>query len=246
MLGVSAVLGRGLLDVRRRAGAPAALLLTHEYWPRSTDSDPTMVGRIFEMNDRPHTVVGVLAPFPQYPQKVDVYMPTSACPFRSNPATMAATPALRMVHAIGGCATACRQRSWPNLARHIGHARAARSGHLREIAPGSRTLSGNGAGARRRHAPRCARRCSSWWPPRRWCCCIACVSVSNLTLARLTPSRRKLSLRAALGATRRRLCVQLLTENVSAVAAGVVLGLLLAQLALGALTAYVQRGTRCR
>ena len=38
------------------------------------------------MNDRPHTVVGVLPPFPQYPQEVDVYMPTSACPFRSNPA----------------------------------------------------------------------------------------------------------------------------------------------------------------
>ena len=35
------------------------------------------------MNDRPHTVVGVLPPVPQYPLEVDVYMPTSACPFRS-------------------------------------------------------------------------------------------------------------------------------------------------------------------
>ena len=34
------------------------------------------------MNDRPHTVIGVLPSVPHYPNEVDVYMPTSACPFR--------------------------------------------------------------------------------------------------------------------------------------------------------------------
>ena len=34
------------------------------------------------MNDRPHQIIGVLPPVPQYPSEVDVYMPTSACPFR--------------------------------------------------------------------------------------------------------------------------------------------------------------------
>ena len=52
------------------------------------------------MNDRPHTVVGVLTPFPQYPQPMDVYMPTSACPFRSHPAAVADRRA-RMGRAIG-------------------------------------------------------------------------------------------------------------------------------------------------
>ena len=33
------------------------------------------------MNDRPHTVMGVLPPVPLYPQECDVYMPTIACPF---------------------------------------------------------------------------------------------------------------------------------------------------------------------
>ncbi|PYQ18781.1 MAG: hypothetical protein DMF79_14130 [Acidobacteria bacterium] len=40
------------------------------------------------MNDRVHTVVGVLPPLPGYPDENDVYMPASACPFRSRPATM--------------------------------------------------------------------------------------------------------------------------------------------------------------
>ena len=35
------------------------------------------------MNDRPHTVVGVLPPMAHYPQNCDVYMPSTACPFRA-------------------------------------------------------------------------------------------------------------------------------------------------------------------
>ena len=61
------------------------LILSHGYWQRSFGGDPSVVGRVFRMNDRPHQVVGVLPPVPQYPVEVDVYMPTSACPFRSDP-----------------------------------------------------------------------------------------------------------------------------------------------------------------
>ena len=45
--------------------------------------DRRFVGQVFEMNDRPHTVVGVLPNVPHYPQENDVYMPVSACPFRA-------------------------------------------------------------------------------------------------------------------------------------------------------------------
>ena len=37
------------------------------------------------MNDRPHTVVGVLPDVPMYPQANDVYMPRTSCPFRMSP-----------------------------------------------------------------------------------------------------------------------------------------------------------------
>ena len=81
--------------VRRAAddkpGAPAVLVLSHKYWQRSFGGDPSVVGRVFQMNDRPHQVVGILPPVPQYPVEVDVYMPTSACPFRSDPQTRRST-----------------------------------------------------------------------------------------------------------------------------------------------------------
>ena len=46
MLGVRAALGRLLTEADDRAGAPAALLLTHDYWQRAFHGDPSVVGRV--------------------------------------------------------------------------------------------------------------------------------------------------------------------------------------------------------
>ena len=86
MFGVKPVLGRDLSEADERSGAPAVLLLSYEYWKQHAGGDPNIVGRTFQMNDRVHTVIGVLPPVPQYPDENDVYMPTSACPFRGAPA----------------------------------------------------------------------------------------------------------------------------------------------------------------
>jgi hypothetical protein len=85
VLGVKPIYGRTFVDADDKPGAPAVLVLSNGYWERSFGGDPNIVGKVFRMNDKPHTVVGVMPPVPQYPLEVDVYMPSSACPFRSNP-----------------------------------------------------------------------------------------------------------------------------------------------------------------
>jgi putative ABC transport system permease protein len=84
VLGVTPILGRAFRPDDDSKSAPAVLILSYAYWQNALDGDPGIVGRTFEMNDRVHTVVGVLPPVPQFPEENDVYMPPSACPFRSS------------------------------------------------------------------------------------------------------------------------------------------------------------------
>ena len=166
-------------------------------------------------------------------------MPTSACPFRSHPAAVADRRA-RMGRAIGRLEPGVTlDQVQANLAQA---ATALEHDHPADYAvDGGRytaTASSLDDEMRRELRPTLLLLLVTAG----LVLSIACVSVSNLTLARLTYRADELSLRAALGATRPRIVRQLLTENLFAAAAGTLAGLLLAQISLDRLTDYVQRG----
>jgi putative ABC transport system permease protein len=215
------------------------LVLSYAYWKGRYGGDPNIVGKVFQMNNRPHTVIGVLPPIPQYPVENDVYMPTSHCPFRSAPSFIENRQS-RMMTAFGrlkpGVPLEQAQADLSLIAQRmekdnpeaypqtLGYALALNP--LREDltrrAQSTFLILLGGAG---------------------FVLLIACANVANLLLARLLRLQKELALRVALGAGKLRLIRQLLTESVMLSLAGGILGLALAPLALRILVKFAERFT---
>jgi putative ABC transport system permease protein len=238
MFGVKPLLGRDFVEADDRPGAPAVLLLSYEYW-KQHGGDPNIVGRTFEMNDRVHTVIGVLPPVPQYPDENDVYMPTSACPFRGAP-RMQANRDGHMMSLFGRLKAGVSDESSQAELRTIAARLAA---DYPKSYPKDAGFTASD-GLLRDELTRRAR--VTLWVLLAAAGCvllIACANVANLTLARMSARQRELSVRAALGAGKGRLLRQLATESliVGLLAAG--LGFLFASQSLHLLAAFTARLT---
>jgi putative ABC transport system permease protein len=239
VMGVAPMLGRAFAPSDEGHGAEAVLILSHQYWRRSHKSDPNVIGRVFRMNDRPHTVIGVLPPLPQYPNENDVYMPTSACPTRSSEQFIANRQARMMsvfARLKAGVSEAQAQSDLATIA-----------GRMKEIYPDAYPASlgfGLALASLHKELTQGAR------PTFLVLLCavglvllLACANTANLTLARLMRRERELAVRAALGASRGRLMRQLLTESALLALAGGALGVLLASLSLRLLVRFAARFT---
>jgi putative ABC transport system permease protein len=239
LFGVQPLLGRTLLPDDEKPGAPPVLLLSYEYWKNNFGSDPAIIGKTFEMNDKVHTVVGVLPPVPQYPNENDVYMATSACPFRSDSMHLEDRD-MRMMEVFGrlkpGVTVAQASADVSTIAAGLKAAYPKsypeNVGFTSTAAPLQEELT---RGAR----PTLLFLLSAAV----FVLLIACANVANLTLARMAKRERELAVRTALGAGRSRLLRQLLTESFLMAFAGGALGLLLAYGSLQLLTDFVGRLT---
>lgn len=242
VLGIKPALGRTFADKDDDEGAEAVLVLSHSYWQSKFGSDPSIVGQVFEMNDRPHTVVGVLPSVPLYPSETDVYMPTSACPFRS--------AAERNIYQnrLAFRALVVFGRLKPGVP--IDRARS----EVATVAERFRTVNPQiyreGSGFRATTAPVLTELTRNARPmllillgTTGMVLLIACANVANLSLARMLRRDRELALRTALGAGRGRLIRQLLTESTLVAIAGGLIGLVFALITVDLLTTFVGRFT---
>ena len=237
--GVKPVAGRTFRADDDKPGADAVLVLSNAYWQSRFGGDPNVVGQVFEMNDRPHTVVGVLPPIPQYPQENDVYMPVSACPFRSSQQVIdnrnarmvqafgrmkAGTPAEQVSTDVAMVASKLQQSypdAYPAASGYTAVSLPLRGELTRAFRPTLMLLVGAAA----------------------FVLLIVSASVANLLLARLVRREREMAIRAALGAGRWRLFRQLLTESAVLALLGGIVGLALAAVSLDVLVAFADRFT---
>jgi predicted permease len=239
VLRVKPVLGRSFRPGEDAVGAEPVLVLSHDYWQRRYGSDAAVVGRLVEMNDRPHRIIGVLPPLPRFPEPNDVFMPVSSCPFRSAP-TMEASVSSRMVSALA------RLRSGATIEDASQELTAIAAG-LRNDHPGAyRDVERHEVSAvplpeavTSRARPALLLLLTTAF----FVLLIACANVGNLRLAELSGRKRELALRSALGADRLRLTRQLLAESFLVALGSALLGTVLARAVVGVLVAFAERLT---
>ena len=215
VLGVTPAAGRLLRPGEDEPGRDANVaILSHRFWTRAFNQDPAVVGRTVVLNGVAHQVIGVLPTGTPFLDWADVFRP--------------------LVH------TADAQReSWElfglgRLKRGV-TIEAARSDLQRVMTTlgerhpeTSRGMSGSVAPLNELVAGGNTRRAL-------WVLLgsvgalllIACVNLTNLLLAKAASRAREMALRAALGASRRRIVRLLVAESLLLSAAGAALGLLL-------------------
>jgi predicted permease len=239
VMGVRPLLGRAFLPADEAHGADAVLILSYDYWQRSHGGDPNIVGKVFQMNDRPHTVVGVLPPIPQHPNENDVYMPVSACPTRSSEQFVADRTA-RMMSVFG------RLKSGAPVEQAQTDA-AAIAGRLQqaypEAYPASRGYQAQVTMLREELTRQAQPTLILLLGTAGLVLLIACANVANFTLARAMRRERELAVRAAMGASRARLIRQLLTESSMLALIGGLIGVLIAAWGLDLLVDFAARMT---
>jgi macrolide transport system ATP-binding/permease protein len=242
-LGARVSLGRALDSSDDKPEAPGVVMLSHAYWQRRFAGDPSIVGKSILIENRPFTVVGVVAPgFTGIDPGLhtDIWVPLAAqdrisplLPKRNAPNSVWIEIVARLRPGISPAQA--------QSALTVMYANATTKGptaifkpedsprvELKSIARGMTTLRSEFS------VPLFVLMVAVGI-----ILLIACANVGGLSLARATSRRREVAMRFALGASRGRIVRQLLTESLLVSVAGAALGILLAYWSADALGAFL-------
>jgi putative ABC transport system permease protein len=221
VLKVDAFMGRVFSADECQPGRDAEVVLSYSFWQKQFASDPAVLGRKIRLDDRAYEIVGVMPKGLVYPPSTDLYLPLALTPAqlhdRADHEYMVVgrlRPGMTEREAdveLHGIATRL-QKEYP----------ATNLGWSVKVEPLLDNISGN-------LTPLYMRLMMGGTL---FVLLIVCANVANLQFARGVARRPEMAMRTALGAPRKVLLRQLLTENVVLALAGAAAGMLLAWLDL--------------
>ncbi len=225
-LGVKPEYGRDFLPDEGRPGGPPAALISYGLWQRRFGGDPKLIGQILTIDNKPHTVIGVLPRWLKYP---GLMLPQTGAelwiPFLVSPSqNLRSFANLRLVGRLkAGVTLSEAQNDMDLVARRLEQAHPADNTNLGiGLVPLQEQLVGNVRRALMILAGAVG-----------LVLLIACANVASLMLARALGQDAETAVRAALGASRWQIARQMLTESLALSFLGGVTGIALAFAGLG-------------
>jgi predicted permease len=210
-------LGRNFTAAEDKPGAAGVVLLSYRLWQSLFNSRPHVLGELVKLDDEPYTIVGVLPRGAVFPDRAELWVPLAADPNvnsgyyvngigRLKPGVniqQAQADLLRIHKAMIAQGHATNQITSPIVT-------PLRQRYLGDLTTVGRALLGGVAIV----------------------LLIACVNIAALMLVHSSARSRELAIRAALGASRGRIAMQLFSETVTLAAIGGMLGIVIADVGL--------------
>ncbi len=213
---VSPVVGRFFTPEETRPGSSPAVVISYAYWQSHFGADPGVLGQVIRMEEHAFSIVGVLPPRFQFPDKTDIWLPANTVNAETTSrsahnykvvARLAPGVSLEQAQSQMSSIAARLEQQYPDSNRNKGalvsRVRDEMVGDVRTtlyVLLGAVSL----------------------------VLLIACANMANLLLAKATARSREIAIRAAVGASRRRIVRQLITESLVLAGVSGVAGLLLA------------------
>jgi predicted permease len=227
--GVPAYLGRGLLpsDAIDGQDPSPVVVLSYKFWKRYYNGDPAVVGRTMQMVHKDYAIIGVAAQRFTW-DDADVYVPQKITQDREHAFDCEVRLKPGVTHAAADAALQTMmeqfQKETPNhfpTGSFKVHVQGLNDEFLEQLGGTLALLFAAVA----------------------LLLLIGCGNVSILLLARGTARQHEFAIRSAIGAGRRRMISQLLTESLLLSLTGAALGVLLAYVSLAKIVAWLPRGS---